>query len=233
VAEVERTGLHLPRKARRHPGRQHGAAGARREEDERLAPQLPHVDGLQRGQPVGGRQRDQHRLADQRGSLEARGPLDVERGDRQVDLAARGHREHVAGGVLAQRHVDPGMGGVKRRDQAGQVQPGEGLHGAEHQPSGGQALEGGDLLARGVHLRQGAVSPQEKDVSCLGQPHPAARAFEQLDAQFLLEELDLVRERGLGHRDRSRRPGEMPVGRDGDGVTQLPEFHIDSRSKPV
>ena len=45
---------------------------ARLEEDERLAPELPHVDGFQRGQPVSGRHRDQHGLADQRGSLEAR-----------------------------------------------------------------------------------------------------------------------------------------------------------------
>ena len=51
---------------------------------------------------------------------------------------------------------------MKRGDQAGKVQPGERLHGAEHQPSGGQAREGGDLLPRGVHLRQGAASPQEK-----------------------------------------------------------------------
>ena len=119
-------------------------------------------------------------------NLEACGPLDIERGDREVDLASRGHREHVAGGVLAQRHVDPGMGSVKRGDQPGQVQPGECLHGAEHQPSGGKALERGDLLARGIHLRQGAASPQEKDLARLGQAHPAARALEQLDAEFLL-----------------------------------------------
>ena len=71
----------------------------------------------------------------------------------------------------------------------------------------------------------GMVSAAERDLDGL-------RLHARL-GQLLLEELDLVRERGLGHRDRSRRPGEMPVGRDGDGVTQLAEFHIDSRSKPV
>ena len=206
-------------------------SGALLEKDERLLAELPYGDGLKRSQAVRGGQRRQHRLADERENLKSGGLLNVERGDREVDLAVCGHGEHVAGGVLAQRYVDTGMGGVKRGQQPGEVQPGQRLHRADNQPPAGEALERGDLRPGGIDLREGAASPGEEHLPRLGQVYPAARAFEKLDAEFLLKQPDLMRKGRLGHWDGRRRPGEVAVVGDRDGVAQLSKFHTDSRSK--
>ena len=147
--------------------------GAFLEKDERVVPEQPQVDDLVGGERVRGRQRHQYWLPNQRDSVKARGTLNIKGGDREVDLTPCGHREHVARRVLAQRHVDPWVGGVKRREQPGQVKPGQRLHRAQDEPPAGEALEGGHLLAGGVHFGQRAAGSQEEDLARLGQPHPA------------------------------------------------------------
>jgi hypothetical protein len=54
-----------------------------------------------------------------------------------------------------------------------------------------------------------------------GQPDPAARTVEELDAQLLLQSPHLLAQRGLGDVLALRGPAEMQLLGDGQEVTQL------------
>lgn len=58
-----------------------------------------------------------------------------------------------------------------------------------------------------------------------GQPHAAASAFEEGDADLVLQLADLAAEGGLGDTQATGGPGEVQFIGDADEVAQVPEFH--------
>ena len=214
----------------RPPAQRRPAAPCPLEKDERLVAQLPEVDGLQGSEPV---RRSAPRPAPARGPAQRRRP-----GGRSTSSAAIARSTSPRAASVNMSRVEssrretsiPGWVAWKAASSLGRSSP----------PSACIAPRTSRPLARplraAISSRAASISPrarraQDKDLSRLGKADATARAFEQLDAKLLLQEPDLVRQCWLGHRNRGRRPGEVPVGGDRDGVSQLAEFHTDPRSK--
>ena len=82
-----------------------------------------------------------------------------------------------------------------------------------------------ERLQAAVDLLQCGHQVAAQQLARLGQRHLLVAAVEQHHAQFFLELADLVRQRGLRDVQPLGRAGEVERARQGDEVTQVPQFH--------
>jgi len=159
-------------------------------------------------------------------------PLDAESGvdDRRsdeadMDVAPFQREELVRGPHLAhgEAHLRPALaeGGEDRRQEFQRGRAGD----ADDQVAGLSLPGAPRRRPRPLDLLQNLSGLPQQGLAGRGQLDRASAAIEQGHAQFVLQRLDLLGERRLGHVQRLGRPAEMPVFREDDEVAEMPEVH--------
>ena len=81
------------------------------------------------------------------------------------------------------------------------------------------------LVVGGLDFLQDTVGALEQHAAWLGQRQRACAAVEEPNAELVLEELDLFRERGLTDVELIGRPAEAARAGDGRQILQLTQLH--------
>ena len=133
------------------------------------------------------------------------GPSPVPHPDRHIRLVA-GEIDQAVAGLEPDRKLGPGD--LEGAEMAGQPVRGEGLGGADREHALVLVDEVGEALAEPVErVRHDRGEPPPG----LAQRDPPLRADEQGQAEPLLEQPDLIADRGLGHPQLARGEGEILV----------------------
>ncbi len=101
----------------------------------------------------------------------------------------------------------------------------EPLAGADPQEAAGAGGDAGGDLPGPVGRGQDRAGLGQQALTGRRQPYMPRRAVQKLHAEFPLQPLDLLADRGLHDVQPLRRPPEAKFLRDGDEIGQLPDFH--------
>jgi len=177
-------------------------AGARRRGlDPCLGPQIGETQRASPSQRVVGRQRQEHRVLEQRLADEAGRQRIARAGEleqqREVELTGVEPRGDLLGLTLGERQLDLGVLSAEHRDrERHQCRPG----GRERCHPQLPAAQAGDRL----HVGFGGGEPAEDPLGVRQQrrargrePHAARQALDQRDPRLGLQCRDLLRDRGL------------------------------------
>jgi GNAT superfamily N-acetyltransferase len=137
--------------------------------------------------------------------------------------------QHVGGDALAQTDLDTRVALAEAREQARNVEVAGGHERSDPDAPAQDAAQLVDLRARAVHLGEDAARPGGDRLPRLGRGDTAARAFEERDAQFLLEPSDLVRQRRLGEMELLGGAREVAMARHRLDASQLAAVSHDAR----
>ena len=124
----------------------------------------------------------------------------------------RGHREDGGGRLgipVGKRRGDERHHGERRRDDTHPQAAGETTAALAH------------VLSEGLHVGEDALCPGEDALPFGGQAAEALAAFDDEDAEGILEVLDARRQRRLGHVARRGRAGEVFLPREGRQILQV------------
>ena len=157
------------------------------------------------------------------------GDLAGHKAEGGVEFVGGDQAQHVGGDALAEADLDARVGLAEACEQPGDVDVPGGHERSDPDSSAQDAAKLVDLRARAVHFGQDTAGSSGDRLSCFGWGHAAARAFEERDAQLLLEPSDLVRQRRLGHVELLGGAREVAVPRHRLHTAQLPELHANDR----
>ena len=194
--------------------------------DELLMLEVDHPDLPATGERVVLRQHDdellhQNLLQRQAVALDALGDGQ----ESEVEHVDAQHlRERVAV-VLANGQLDLRMQLMEARDHQRDIDRPHRVHRPERHVAGLDPAHAIELLARRFELGQHTTGPRDQQVAGVGDRDPPRGAFDERQAELLLELLDLLRERGLGDVLPLRRTGEALFVGKRDQVPELAQFH--------
>ena len=145
----------------------------------------------------------------------------------QVDLARRNPGHQLVGTGLHHRQVDAGMAGVEGDQGRGQRARDETRGRAHGEAAACHTRERPGLGARGLHVGQNPLHEGQQGGAVGGQRDRAlaGTAVEEHHAEFVFEQADLARQRGLRQVEASRGLGEALLLGHGEGVGELVELH--------
>jgi len=216
---------------RQQVGVQPGRAGLAHQ-DEALVAQIgqrqrPGAAPRRRGQGVVTGQGHHGRLAQQ--GLEHQAGRARHRHAQQAAVQAPGQQfiGQLGGVVLAEHQADLRVLLAAGAQAARHKGMGGGRTGvAQRQPALLAARQRAQPGFGGVHRLQQAVAIIAQQPAGLGQRHALGMALEQLQAQRLLQRLDLLAQRRLLQAQRRRRPGDVAALGHRHEVAQLPQIHM-------
>ncbi len=147
--------------------------------------------------------------------------------DREVEVAGADVVEHPVAAAAPQRHLDAGMVGVEFAQQHRHVEGrGRALHHPHRDLAADHPAQRVGLGDDEVDVGEDAVGVLEQPRSLVGQPDHPRGAFEEADAELLLELADLPAEGGLDDEFLRRGGAEAAGAGDRAEVTQLTELHV-------
>ena len=148
--------------------------------------------------------------------------------DAQLDTVGADGFELISCLHFAQRHLHLGQlrlqgcqqgrqqGEARRRDEAQGHTADIGVHGATRRQRGCLAAA------------QNVLGLAQKNGTRQRQPHGTTGTVQQAHAHLVLQQLDLARQRRLGHVQQGRRTTEMQFGGDGHEAAQVGQLEHDS-----
>jgi hypothetical protein len=87
--------------------------------------------------------------------------------------------------------------------------------------------------SRFVYLLQDTPRISQEEQSGCTQPHAARETFEQLETEFPLQVLNLAGKGGLCHAQPACCTPVMLLVPDGQEISQMPQFHVDTLSRLI
>jgi len=130
--------------------------------------------------------------------------------------------------LLVHRELDLRVAPVVERQQQGQIERPERLHGSDRHPPRADARQLGELGFARVDLRERSARALDEDLPGLGERRPPRGAVDEREADLGLEPADLLRERGLRDVLTLGSAREVALVGERDEVAQLSQLHSES-----
>ncbi len=194
------------------------------QDDEPLAFQVRQRDGTFARERMARRQGQQQFFAKQIAHLKPRigdGAAD----QRQVDFISQRQFQQARGGVFLHHDFHPGKLFREPRHYIRQQIRRDGRQHPDGQRAAQQTARIRRLAPGGVHFLQDFDRAAQKRFAMRGQAGLAFQPVKQAFAQFVLQLLNLLTQRGLGDVALLGGPGEVARARHGDHIAKLVHFH--------
>ncbi len=179
------------------------------------------------------RQHDDQVIVDDRPHLERRDVI-IEPGEGDVDLAILHRRQRLRTPHLAHRHGHMRIGLLCGPHESRHDVEQRGVDGTDRDDVAASLARVIDRGLQALCVLHETLHRAEDCSALARQPDRLRRAFEELHPEMLLEHLDLLAERRLGHAKALRRSPEMPFLGYREEIPEMAEQpEIDHRTFPI